>query len=189
MTWRGDEIGPAVPVPVSAPSLNPSDLDWWWQFGFDGLIGGVIGGAATGVAVWLTLRHERRLSDEMSLRTLVGEMQGTLLRLALQAPKDGDADDVHRWKVETFAAMSRVHAGAQRYAPELAQDFGIALPWFILQVTPNEKWDWHKASRMTKVLHAQLVHWQVDDEKYKLRPRLTEEDLTKVPDLTTTLLG
>jgi len=43
-----------------AMRLHPGDADWWWQYGLDGLVGGIIGGAATGFAVWVTLRAQRK---------------------------------------------------------------------------------------------------------------------------------
>lgn len=39
-------------------------MDWWLNHGLDGIVGGVVAGLATALAVWLTLRHERRLTRE-----------------------------------------------------------------------------------------------------------------------------
>lgn len=56
------------------------DPAWWWEYALDGVIGGVLGGAVLGLAVWLTLRRERRVS------ALLGAQEGAarVLDLALR---------------------------------------------------------------------------------------------------------
>lgn len=67
--------------------LNPSDADWWWQYGFDGIVGAVIAGAVAGLAVVLTIRHERVLGRDQEIRAALVQLHDLALRFAL-TPRD-----------------------------------------------------------------------------------------------------
>src|SRR5690349_19133488 len=48
------------------------DAEWWWEYGLDGIVGGLVSalvaGAATALAVFLTLRHERSHREAVALQ-------------------------------------------------------------------------------------------------------------------------
>lgn len=46
------------------PPVSSGAMDWWLEHGLDGIVGALVGGLVTALAVWLTLRHERRLVRE-----------------------------------------------------------------------------------------------------------------------------
>lgn len=40
--------------------MDWTEATWWWEFGLDGIVSGLVGGLVTGVAVIATIRHERK---------------------------------------------------------------------------------------------------------------------------------
>lgn len=52
------------------------DADWWWEHGLDGIAGGVVAGLVTVLAIWLTLRHERRSAQLLALEAAAADLQG-----------------------------------------------------------------------------------------------------------------
>lgn len=44
-----------------------NDPDWWWYVASDGLLGAIVGGIVTALAVILTLRHERKLAAKANI--------------------------------------------------------------------------------------------------------------------------
>jgi hypothetical protein len=60
------------------------DPDWWWEYALDGVVGGVIGGLVTALAVWLTLRHERKLAAEATETTALATERAEARSMALQ---------------------------------------------------------------------------------------------------------
>ena len=88
--WRSRERGEAPAVargthhphsgescPVMAWAALSGGDSWWLEHGLDGLVtgllGAVIGGLATAVAVWLTLRHERSQAREANFEAAIAE--------------------------------------------------------------------------------------------------------------------
>lgn len=49
---------------IALLEVTKTNWDWWLKYGFDGLVGGVVGGAVTGLAVFFTIRHERKTASE-----------------------------------------------------------------------------------------------------------------------------
>lgn len=51
--------------------MNPGDADWWWQYGLDGIVAGLISAILTalvtaGAVLW-TLRHEQERAHHQAL--------------------------------------------------------------------------------------------------------------------------
>lgn len=90
---------------------DPSESVWWWQHGLDGVVGGLIAGVVTGVAVWLTLRHERRLSSDIASRDAAVRVSAAAARLlaALEANRPAEAErvDLHIAGMEFYARCAR----------------------------------------------------------------------------------
>lgn len=82
--------------------VNPTDASWWWGTASEGLLGGVIGGIATGGAVWLTIRHERRRSQADALEREIGRLFEKTRRLrTLLAVQSGEfALENFDWSVD-----------------------------------------------------------------------------------------
>lgn len=48
-------------------------MEWLLGHGLDGIVGGVVGGLTTALAVWLTLRHDRRLQADARAESVLAE--------------------------------------------------------------------------------------------------------------------
>jgi hypothetical protein len=69
---------------------------WWLQYGFDGIAGGVVGGIVTGGAVWATIRHERGLRADDQTGAKEAELLLGLRRVH-SALGEIDFSDVVMW--------------------------------------------------------------------------------------------
>ena len=58
-------------------------MSWFTETALDGVVGGIIGGAATGGAVWWTLTTERKHDREAELRAAVGQLQAKAYEVIL----------------------------------------------------------------------------------------------------------
>ncbi|WP_460710017.1 hypothetical protein [Nocardioides dilutus] len=101
-------------APTPTPSLDPSSADWWWQYGLDGIVGGILGGAVTALAVVLTIRHERGLVRDQEIRSALVRLHDLSLRFSLARvstpPIDGDFDPLARDLLDISREVSTVIA-------------------------------------------------------------------------------
>lgn len=109
--------------------MDPGDSTWWWTFALDGIVSGIIGGAVTGLAVWLTLRHERQTALEVEFRAALSAMQTAAFTLSAMPLHQPDFD---WWTpvndlvgVVAGAAMRVPKAGEGR--TNLLRDFKVIL--------------------------------------------------------------
>ncbi|WP_193614304.1 hypothetical protein [Nocardioides lijunqiniae] len=127
---RTDEIGPVGPM--REPSLNPSDADWWWQYGLDGfggaLLGGLLAGAVTWWAVRRTIQHERELNAQgqddsrmLELRELATRAMAAATSAAL-VREDEDEGVLIDKMAELVVAAILVEPRASELAPMLETD-------------------------------------------------------------------
>lgn len=63
--------------------MNPTDGLWWWQYGLDGVIGGIAGGVVAWFAVWLTLRGTRSQGQVTDAELAVARLQAAGIRVML----------------------------------------------------------------------------------------------------------
>ncbi len=178
-----DEIGPVGPM--QEPRLNPSDLDWWWQYGFDGFVGGFIGAAVTGLAVWLTLRaqrgqltatlehereqlaatfaHEREQSRKTELRQSVVALQAVATRSMFMVPSHDEAPGWDEWASELSRAFMLVSANSRGLAPALHRDIDKAYSLLYVGDTNGTA----NAKQSAKQLSAIASVWLEDPEGYE----------------------
>lgn len=105
-------FGPASdPSPLPMPALDPSSADWWWQYGLDGIVGGVLGGAVTAVAVVMTLRHERKSLREQELRLALARLHDLALGFVTK-PWPPDPEERRAQKNWALLDVSRESANA-----------------------------------------------------------------------------
>lgn len=97
--------------------------DWWLEHGLDGIIGGATGGAVTGLAVWLTIRHERRLRRETDLNLAIGRLHEACSQLMV-AVADLQADALPEAANDVLSASSRTIALSTRQDPALTSFLG-----------------------------------------------------------------
>lgn len=124
MTWAAlvgtDVIGPATPL--GGPPVNPGDAQWWWEYGLDGILGGALTGL---IAVWgvrASLKHERKMSAEVELRTAVLRLRRVSAMAAVNAPQvDSEAHLIGSWAGELFEPLTEVQALSVRPAPRLCK--------------------------------------------------------------------
>jgi hypothetical protein len=64
-----------------------NDPDWWWNVASEGLLGAILGGVVTALAVILTLRHDRRLAEKANTdaTSLANQAASEQRRLASEA--------------------------------------------------------------------------------------------------------
>lgn len=60
-----------------------AEASWWWEYGLDGLVGGIAGGIVAWGAVWLTLRGTRRQGEEQAGELAVARLQAAGIRTVL----------------------------------------------------------------------------------------------------------
>lgn len=59
-----------------------SDGDWWTTYALDGIIGGLLGGLVTGLAVFATIRHERKQRDISDVYAAASDVQAKTYELS-----------------------------------------------------------------------------------------------------------
>ncbi|MFC7494262.1 MULTISPECIES: hypothetical protein [unclassified Nocardioides] len=95
--------------------MDPTQAEWWWTV----LFGALASGAVTGLALWWTLRHERRSTEMTELRKSVADLQASAFRAGSQGPA---SDDWYDWLGPVYAAASDTSARAYRISPFLASE-------------------------------------------------------------------
>ncbi|MBA2952137.1 hypothetical protein GON03_19160 [Nocardioides sp. MAH-18] len=124
---------------MNPPDLDPSDSSWWWLYGLDGIIGGVIAGLVAAVAVLATLRHERRMSDLQHAR----QVASRLLAAAWTAQdRNEDPQQMMLLGIVELVGLSR------RRWPELSDE--------LEQLVTRTDIDDRETGREVTVL---LLHW------------------------------
>lgn len=82
---------------------------WWLEHALDGIGAGIVGGAVTGLAVWWTVTHERKLRAEDRREASRDEVRLALARVhGCVVQVRWLAGQVH-W-VETYEGMQRVRS-------------------------------------------------------------------------------
>lgn len=86
------------------------EADWWWEHALDGLMGGVLTGVIAGVAVWLTLRHERRLAHELAGQEAAARVNAAAMILtpAVDGTDPGEDEKLTALQVATIEFCARV---------------------------------------------------------------------------------
>jgi hypothetical protein len=108
---------------------------WWWDTALDGVVGGLIGGVMTGLAVWLTLRHEGRLARMSAVETASARLQALSLRFARNlAAGHGTVDsfwdqqnEVHTMAFDVFGRATRDWPRYAKAVLDLANEMNSAL--------------------------------------------------------------
>lgn len=83
---------------------------WWLVHGFDGIAGGLIGGGATGLAVWATLKSEHRRYDRQHMDEECLRLAGAARKLR-HAVQEGDPRfllDQFDWSIDLTTFISSV---------------------------------------------------------------------------------
>ena len=100
---------------------------WWLEHGLDGIAGGLIGGAITGLAVWATLKHERNLAetaskeeDAASLRQDVAKFHRVAARLLFRRPTRATSPRWPKWRADLFSELVLLEARARLREPEFS---------------------------------------------------------------------
>lgn len=106
-------------------ALNPSDGEWWWTVGLDGIVGGLVGSVITIAAVAMTLRHERKIraddlahSQHEEFRTKVGRLHSLTLQSLFVLKEDAKID---AWS-KVLQGVIEVHSIAKATEKVLARD-------------------------------------------------------------------
>jgi hypothetical protein len=165
-------VGPAGPPIIEAPaSLNPSDLDWWWQYGLDGLVGAVLGGIVTGAAVWFTIRHERRSVARDDLRASLAELQAKALQMTPTLIMGGNPEEKVRAAQDLFIATVRARGPALRVEPMLNAELDDFMAAWNEAIGPLADDDIAAARALTRELAARLHGWLgADNAGLKMSP-------------------
>ncbi|WP_139175421.1 hypothetical protein [Nocardioides lianchengensis] len=146
-------------------SWQQSDTwQWWLQYGFDGIAGGLLGGAATGLVLWGTIRHERRMSEDRDLRDAVRRLQVVAMSVGMHPV--ADPLERHHRVLQLLAAMIEVEPLAQRLAPALKSDIARGRQFIFTDLgsaDPNAM----LLSRFTAALSATLSSWFADPKKFQ----------------------
>lgn len=148
--------------------MNPGDAAWWWEHGLDGIVGGIVGGLVTAAAVWLTLRHERKLAkdatravDLSDLRRLVIDVQAA----AISVIYDLEARDT----TAAIVTLNRVLLPAEARAWEMGEkELATNLQLFLDSLA-----DVVDPAAMTVLAQHLLAHaysWLRTREKYEGKP-------------------
>lgn len=159
-----------------------SSADGWWGLLLGGAVGSLIGGAATFIAVWLTIRHERRLRNEQRLEDAVASANAAAGRLmanfASGRALTPDGLDIY---TEFLHGLSTLTIFAQRFAPPFAQllkDGMLNLTDAVNRVDGS-----HGRTEDVRVacatLHLALARWIVDPKQFT-SGRLQIEQLRKI---------
>lgn len=93
---------PAMDETWSGGHLN--DPAWWWNVAADGILSGLITALIAGGAIWVTVRHERRLAELSEARTAIAELQGLAFRTAFTVRNEKSGIP---WPADCFDVLSR----------------------------------------------------------------------------------
>lgn len=140
----------------------------------DGIVGGVLGGAVTGSAVWLTLRHERRLRDDgsreaavMALKTHLAAMLGlTSKAWTFQLPRDQDRIIEFIPKLVLQGLLGRARAAS--VAPRLAAVF-VGFNDRLADALPSDAAALERFAALRQVLEVHMHAWMNDPDGYEER--------------------
>lgn len=99
----------------------------WLQSSADALVGALIGGGLSGLAVWLSMRAQRRGADEEAAVVAVVRLQGACGHLALLANAKRLQESEARTAISdlmsaSMDARARLYVRWPRHADQLAQD-------------------------------------------------------------------
>jgi hypothetical protein len=183
-----DRIGPAA-QPASDAALSPADLDWWWQYGLDGVVGAIVGtliGAALAAVVAMrvlkeTLQHERALTvsameaeqrriDEAATTGAASRMSAATFTLPFVL-RTADEEAAERALLEIqIAAMEFTGRCMPRWpaTSSAVQELGIALT----EATYGpDGFDLEEATRVTQLLAEVGAIWVAAPEEVESRFR------------------
>jgi hypothetical protein len=128
---------------------------WWLDVGFEGIAGGVIGGLVTGGAVWVTIRNDRRATQEAELRGALAELQALALRAGPNLLNSTSGEGEFAVMHDVFVAAVHARSRAMKPAPQLEQELGdFTSAWN--DATPTE------ALPLARELGARMYAWLAD---------------------------
>jgi len=96
--------------------VNPSpEATNWWAVLLDGSLGALLSTGAVFLALWLTLRHERRATRDLAM----SESAAQVIKLLARRPLPEDADT--EWWAAVAGELAVMRARATRDHPDLAR--------------------------------------------------------------------
>lgn len=114
------------------PMGRLNDAEWWWEFGLDGIGGAIVGGLATVLALWLTLRHERRMADLAECRAVAADVHALAWQaMALVTFAASESADGAALQRRLSASMFRLAALTRPRWPMLATSIDSYLKQWI----------------------------------------------------------
>ena len=121
--------------------VNPSsEATNWWAVLLDGSLGALLSTGAVFLALWLTLRHERRATRDLAM----SESAAQVIKLLAQPPQPEDPDT--EWWADVAGELAVMRARATRDHPDLARWATELHEW--LRACIDE--DTHEQSRLLK---------------------------------------
>lgn len=109
------------------------NAEWWWEVGLDGIGGAVVGGLATVLALWLTLRHERRMAELTECRAVAAEVHALAWQaMALVTFSASESAEGAALQRSLSASMFRLAALTRPRWPMLASSIDDLLGQWIL---------------------------------------------------------
>ncbi|MBI2246287.1 MAG: hypothetical protein HYU55_20795 [Nocardioides sp.] len=171
---------------------NWGDAPWWWVIAFQGVAGAIVGGVIAGIATWIAvgrpLKKEREHALESELRRATAELQALAIKQSFAVPAGTvGVEQWSPWFADLLAGCAVVAGLARRQAPALFWDVAYFSDHMrdIAQEQARTR-DW--AGPQTKIiwrttaLSRRLLTWQADPDAYRGWPKDSWERMpTKSP--------
>lgn len=119
--WRDERYGPGMTEEWTGGHLN--DGAWWWATALDGVLGGIVGGLFTALAVILTIRHERLSQVRADVRDSASAliMSSVLLPAKVRNGTTDDSEAVQEVLARSIDLISKLTGKWPSVAVELQQ--------------------------------------------------------------------
>jgi hypothetical protein len=143
-------------------------VNWFMDTAMDGVVGGIIGGGATGVAVLFTLRHESKQARGTELRTAIARLHAAVIE-ELRIPRRGRRRMKLRqdFGYRLIADLQVILAIAGDDKTGLADDLFRITSDLIRSRGTDGVLDEDMLSGLLQELEVRLHMWLVDPKTYK----------------------